>query len=192
MQPDMTPEEQERWTGYYRALREWAEYLVGPRLRRRLDESDLAQEAWIAAWEGREQFNGCTAQEWEAWLRGILRNKLANALRWHSAQRRGLQQEVAIPDRVDQSWANVDAMFFGKGPGPLQQLERDERMAQFIEAVAGLTAKEQAVIRLRLFEEWKLIDIARKLDESEGSIAGRVARATRKLQERLGKPEQQA
>jgi len=183
---EMSPEDEQRWNGYYRALREWAEYLVGPRLRRRLDESDLAQEAWAAAWECREQFQGSTTEAWEAWLRGILRNKLAKALRSHSTQRRGLKREVAIPDRVDQSWANVDAMFFGKGTEPSAKLEREERIAQFIEAVAGLSAKEQTVIRLRLFEGLKLSAIAQQLGESEGTIAGRVARSTRKLQQRLG------
>ncbi len=185
MDAEMSHEEQQRWNGYYRSLREWAGFLVGPRLRRRLDESDLAQEAWTAAWEGRENFQGASPEERDAWLRGILRNKLATVLRFHSTQKRGLQREVAIPDRVDKSWANVDVMFFGKGQDPLAKLEREERLARFLEAVAGLSNAEQAVIRLRLFDGLKLHEIAEKLGETEGAVAGRVARATRKLQQRL-------
>ena len=190
MQPDLSPEEEQRWQGYYQALREWAEYLIGPRLRRRLDESDLAQEAWAAAWEDRDRFQGTTPAEWEAWLRSILQHKLANALRAHLRQRRDLRRETVLPERIDESWASVDAMFFGREPGPLQQLEREERMARFIEAVAGLSPTEQTLIRLRLFEGLKLVEIARQLKASQGSVAGRLARATRKLQQRLGATEE--
>jgi len=185
MQPEMSYDDEKRWMSYYRSLREWAAYLVGPRLGRRLDQSDLAHEAWVAAWISREQFNGTTPEEWNAWLRGILRNTLNNSIRAHSAQERDLRREVFLPNRLDESWSCVDAMFFGKEPNPLQRLERQERMAQFIEAVAGLSAKEQTVVRLRLFEELKLVEIAKLLDEPLGAIAGRLARAIRKLQQRL-------
>src|SRR6516164_1319300 len=52
---------------------------IGPRLRAKLDASDVVQQAILLAHERRDQFRGRTEAEWLAWLRAILANALAAA-----------------------------------------------------------------------------------------------------------------
>src|SRR5262245_54303411 len=77
-----------------RSLEEYRDYLrllaglqIDPRLRSRLDPSDMVQETLLKAHEKRGQFRGTTAAERAAWLRSILTNTLADAVRKFNRQK---------------------------------------------------------------------------------------------------------
>jgi RNA polymerase sigma-70 factor (ECF subfamily) len=69
---------------YREYLRLLARLQIDARLRAKLDPSDVAQEALMHAHERRDQFRGSTDAELAAWLRQILANQLAEALRRHT------------------------------------------------------------------------------------------------------------
>src|SRR5262245_50675128 len=54
---------------------------IDPRLRAKLDPSDIVQQTLIKAHEKRDQFRGRTEAERAAWLRAILAHVLADAAR---------------------------------------------------------------------------------------------------------------
>ena len=62
-------------------LRQPVALRMDPRLAARVDASDVVQETLARAHEKREQFRGTTEAERAAWLRQILANQLAAALR---------------------------------------------------------------------------------------------------------------
>jgi DNA-directed RNA polymerase specialized sigma24 family protein len=54
---------------------------IDPRLQGRLDPSDMVQQTLLKAHERGHQFRGTTDAERAAWLRAILANEIAAALR---------------------------------------------------------------------------------------------------------------
>src|SRR5262249_56952122 len=73
------------------AYRDYLRLLAGlhldPRLRGKLDPSDVVQETLARAHEKGGQFRGGTEAQRAAWLRQILANELAPAVRRHPAAR---------------------------------------------------------------------------------------------------------
>ena len=78
------PEDLERFRPFlYRQARRQ----LGSRLRRKLDAADIVQETLLKAHEKLKQFRGQTEAELAAWLRTILENTLAMAVRQFQAAR---------------------------------------------------------------------------------------------------------
>ena len=72
------------------ALEQFRSYLyllarahVGPHIERMIDASDLVQQTLMDAHAKKDQFRGSSDAERAAWLRQILSNNLADALRHH-------------------------------------------------------------------------------------------------------------
>ncbi len=75
----------ERYADYLRLL---ARCQIDPRLRSRLDPSDVVQQTLLIAHEKLAQFRGRTHAELAAWLRTILANHLARAMRRYDREKR--------------------------------------------------------------------------------------------------------
>jgi DNA-directed RNA polymerase specialized sigma24 family protein len=69
---------------------------LGPRLRRRLDPADLAQEALRRAHRNIDRFRGRTAAELLKWLQQILANTAIDQARKARARKRGLTLEQSL------------------------------------------------------------------------------------------------
>src|SRR6059058_2650848 len=94
MQPEAEPSER-CWAGYRDYLHLLARVQLDPRLRGKLDPSDVVQQTLLEAYEKREQFRGATDGEWLAWLRTALAHNLADALRAFGQAKRDVAREQA-------------------------------------------------------------------------------------------------
>src|SRR4051812_32139805 len=96
----------ERYRSYLRLL---ARARLDPRLRAKLDPSDVVQQTLLEAHQGIGQFRGNTAEELAGWLRQILARNLANALRDFRRDKRDVAREQDLDGLLRDSSARVEA-----------------------------------------------------------------------------------
>jgi RNA polymerase sigma-70 factor (ECF subfamily) len=82
-----------------RALEQYADYLrllarlqIDPRLRGRLDPSDIVQQSLLIAHEKLPRFRGHSHAEMAGWLRSILAATLAQAMRRFQGEGKGKKE----------------------------------------------------------------------------------------------------
>src|SRR5262249_21168378 len=93
------------------AFRDYLRLLAGlnldPRLRSKLDPSDLVQETLLKAHRNFAQFRGQTDAELSSWLRRILANTLAEAVRRYTAGPRKEGRERSLEAALDECSARA-------------------------------------------------------------------------------------
>jgi RNA polymerase sigma-70 factor (ECF subfamily) len=166
-------------------LRLLARLQMDPRLRRKIDPSDVVQETLMQAHVARASFRGTSEGELAAWLRRILCNNLAQALRRFGRQRRNLTLERSLEQAVDASSARLEAWLEADHTGPRQRVERGEQLIRLAAAIAQLPDDQREACELRHLQELSLADIAAQLGRSEASVAGLLRRGLTRLRELL-------
>ena len=167
-------------------LRLLARLQMDPRLRRKIDPSDVVQETLLQAHANRASFRGTSEGELAAWLRRILCNNLAQSLRRFGRQRRNLTLECSLEQAVDASSARLEAWLEADQTDPRQRVERGEQLIRLASAIAQLPDDQREACELRHLQVMSLADIAVQLGRSEASVAGLLRRGLQRLRELLG------
>ena len=76
---------------------------IDPRLREKMDPSDIVQQTMLDAYQKRDQFRGTSGAERAAWLRQILANNLVDALRTVGRKKRDAAREQPLELQIEQS-----------------------------------------------------------------------------------------
>jgi RNA polymerase sigma-70 factor (subfamily 1) len=119
---------------------------LDPRLRSRVDPSDIVQEAYLEALNRLEAYLDRPALPFRLWLRQIAVDRAQKALRHHlGTARRAVGREVPLPER---SSAIQAGQLLAGGPTPSQQLNRRELARRLRQAVAQM-APEEAAAQIR-------------------------------------------
>ena len=175
-----------------RALERFREYLrllarlqLDPRLRGKLDPSDVVQQTLLEAYEKREQFRGSTEGEWLAWLRQALAHNLADALRAFGQAKRDVARERSLEAAVEASSRRLQAWLAADQSSPSQQAERHERAARLAEALAALPDDNREALVLHYCHDLPLADIATQLGRTPAAVAGLLKRGLKQLRARL-------
>jgi RNA polymerase sigma-70 factor (ECF subfamily) len=175
-----------------RPLEEYREYLrllarsqLDPRLRTKLDPSDVVQDALLTAHEKLATFRGHTEAEKAAWLRRILANHLAQAVRRFGRQRRDAALERSLHAAVEESSARIESWLAADESTPRQRAERHEQTMQLARAVEQLPEDQRTAVELRHLFGRSVAAIARQMDRTESAVAGLLRRGLKSLREAM-------
>ena len=178
-----------------RPLEDYREYLrllaglqLAPQLRGKLDPSDVVQVALLRAHEHHDQFHGTTEAEHAAWLRQILVNTLAEALRAFGRRQRDVALERSLEAAVEESSARLEAWLAAEQSSPSQQAERHERSVQLASVLATLPDDYREALVLHYCEDLPLAEIARQFGRTPAAVAGLLKRGLKLLRARLTPP----
>jgi len=162
---------------------------LDPRLRRKLDASDVVQQTLLEAHACSHQFRGSTSAEWAAWLRQILARNLANAVRDLGRQKRDVHREQSLEQAIEASSARLEAWLAAEQSSPSEKAEQHEQLLRLAVALAQLPEPQRLAVELRHLQGWPLADIAQHLERTPAAVAGLLHRALTQLRTLLREPE---
>ena len=158
-------------------------------LQKKVDASDIVQEALLKAVVALPQFRGHTEQEFAAWLRAILANKLADAARHFGKQKRDAALEQSFRETLDDSSVRLGALIAADLTSPSQRLIQNEKAGYLAECLAALPPDQQMAVELHHLAGYSVSEIAQRMDKGKASVAGLIRRGLADLRESLKEKE---
>jgi RNA polymerase sigma-70 factor, ECF subfamily len=158
---------------------------INPRLRAKLDASDIVQQAILHAHESRARFRGKTEAEWLAWLRAILANVLAAAARRFDTQARELGRERSLEAELERSSARLDGLLAADQSSPSERAVRREDLLRLACCLAQLPEDQRRVVELHYLKGLRVADVAEQIGRTRPAAVGLLFRALKKLRELL-------
>jgi RNA polymerase sigma-70 factor (ECF subfamily) len=170
---------------------------LGPRLRERVELSDVVQEALVEVVRQFPQFTGQNEAALVGWLRRLVGQKLADLGRYHSRAKRAGEAIAlpldAAPDAAGQGRAGEDSgrlidVLALSQTSPSQAVSKREQLVLLADAFAGLPDQEADVLWLYYAENLSFEAVGRRLGLSRKSVRGIHARGLKHLKRTLEGP----
>lgn len=163
------------------AERDWLFRQALWRLRDRDAAEDIAQEAWIAAWQARATWNGMG--KLRSWLAGILRHKVMDHLR--AKYRHGVPPEAEL-EPAEEGIEVFDAKGMWKEPAaswgdPAQALESAAFWAVLETCARVMPESQYRVFVMRELDELETLEICSTLGISQENCHVLLHRARMRL-----------
>jgi RNA polymerase sigma-70 factor (ECF subfamily) len=169
----------EKYRDYLRLL---ARLQLDPRLKSKLDPSDVVQQTLIKAQQNREQFRGQTEAELAGWLRRILANTLTDAVRRF---RRELPQAQSLEQALADSSARLEALLAAQQSSPSDKALRQEQVECLARALEQLPEDQRLTVEWHHLHGLSLTEIGANLGRTEAAVAGLLRRGRKKLRQLL-------
>jgi RNA polymerase sigma-70 factor (ECF subfamily) len=152
---------------------------LDPRLRPRVDVSDVVQDAYLEALKRWDTYVARPALPFRLWLRQIALDRALKARRQHlGAARRALQREVPLPEGSSLTLAR---QLVAADPAPGQRLDLRDLARRVRQAVARLPEADREVVVLRHFEGLSNQEVACLLGLDPAAASKRHGRALLRL-----------
>ena len=161
---------------------------VGSRPRAKLDASDVVQQAILHAHEKRGQFRGGTENEWLAWLRAILANALAAAVRRIDTQARDPARERSLEAELERSSSRLEVLLAADQTSPSERAVRGEELLRLAQAIAVLPEDQRRVVELHYLKGLAVAEVADQIGRTRPAAVGLLFRGLKRLRELLRDP----
>jgi RNA polymerase sigma-70 factor (ECF subfamily) len=156
---------------------------IGRRHQAKIDPSDIVQQTLLDAHQKQAQFRGQTDAEWMAWLKQILANNLADAVRGLARAKRDVSRERSLEEQVGDSFTRVDGWLAAAQSSPSQQAVRSEELIRLADALTTMPPAQREAIVLHHLQAQPLADVASQLNKSPAAVAGLLHRGLKRLRE---------
>jgi RNA polymerase sigma-70 factor (ECF subfamily) len=162
------------------ALRAQARRGVSAAMRAKFAESDVVQEAWLAAFLSLDDFEDRGDGSFGRWLRGIVEHRVAREVRRHGGvAKRDVRREVRIPT-VDGGATPVDG-----ARSPSRAAMAVEQAGALRDAIEALPPDQGEVVRLVHFEGLTLVAAGERMSRSQDAARKLYGRAIAGLSAKL-------
>jgi RNA polymerase sigma-70 factor, ECF subfamily len=158
---------------------------IGSRHRARLDPSDIVQQSLLDACRKNDQFRGTTDAERVAWLKQILANNLADAVRGLARAKRDIARERPLEAEVGDSFSRVEGWLATSQSSPSQQAVRADELLCMADALASLPSLQQEAIVLHHLQGLPLAEVGQQLGKTPAAVAGLLHRGLKRLREMM-------
>lgn len=171
---------------YREYLRLLARLQLNPRLRSKIDDSDVVQQTLLEAHRCREQFRGTTEAERLAWLRTILANMLARIGRSYSTGARDIQKERSLEAALELSSSRLLSLITADQTSPSGQVACGEDMIRLAQSLQELTEDQRCVIEMHHLQGFTVTKVADLMGKTRPAVAGLLFRGLKRLRELMG------
>lgn len=159
-----------------------------PRLRGRVDPSDVLQESLLEVSERLTEYLDGSDLPFFLWVRLLTGQKLMQFHRRHlDAKRRDVRRELRLAGSGAPAASSIvlaDALL-ASGPSPSQVVSRDEELERLRRALEEMKESDREVLVLRHFEQLKNSEVAQLLEIQESTASQRYLRALERLRQVL-------
>ena len=159
------------------------ELRLDPKLRPRVDASDVVQEAQLEALERLPDYLARKPMPFRLWLRKTAYERLMKIREQHvDAARRSVNREVPLPDR---SSIQLAQKLVGRGSTPSQQLARQELIRRVHQTLAQLPDADREILVMRYLEKLSNQEVGYILELDPATVSKRHGRALLRMQKVL-------
>lgn len=151
---------------------------LGPSLRGRMDPEDILQESLVRAWRGHADAKFASPRAFRAWVLKIIDHSIKDALRSSGAIKRGGGRKHVAPG----SWGSIAAP---SSRTPSRLVRHREQAAAMSDAIERVPPDLREVVRLRLFNQLGLEQIASELGLTMTEVRSRLRRGADLYRRRL-------
>jgi RNA polymerase sigma-70 factor, ECF subfamily len=167
-----------RFRGYLRLL---ARLQMDARMQGILDASDIVQETLLKAQRAIHQFAGESDAELAAWLRRILANTLADAVR--KLNRGNGAPNRSLEASLEESSARIEGWLVAAAPSPSQLADRNEQLLGLARALEQLPSDQREAVEMKHLRGLPVAEIATQLGKTRPAIVGLLYRGLQRLRE---------
>jgi RNA polymerase sigma-70 factor, ECF subfamily len=173
---------------YRDRLRRAVQLRLDPRLKGRIDPSDVIQEAYVEAQARFDDFRRDSGVSPFLWIRLITMQRLLILHRQHfQAKLRDVRREIPLEAAAGPAVSSfhLASMIIDTQPGPSQAASRAEQQRELERALDGIRPGDRDVLVLRHFEHLSNAEAAAVLGISVAAASRRYYRALQRLKEAL-------